>query len=149
MTKFFVTVGTGSFDGLVEIFDHSSLDCFIQYGTGSKPRNKPSCKFIEDDFVGIASKHDYVVTHCGAGTIYTLLGENIKLVTIPNIERKDQHQIELFNYLNFNRFCFGLSLESLSKSIESLSGQIREYESLGGFQKYHIPFFNVEPLINP
>ena len=143
MTNFLITVGTGSFDSLVSVFDNSDIDCFIQYGVGDKPISKPSIDF-HHDFLSLISDFDYIITHCGAGTVFPLLKLNAKLIVIPNMERNDPHQVELFNFLMQNNFCIGLQLEYLKSVINSFTLFINELDKTIDIQPYVQPKFDLE-----
>jgi beta-1,4-N-acetylglucosaminyltransferase len=55
---------------------------------------------------------DIAVVHAGAGTVFNLLKKGLKLVVVPNLDRKDKHQIELADYLHENDYaevCYDLS----------------------------------------
>lgn len=101
--KILVTVGTTEFDWLIRSMDmlaraHPSWDVLSQVGPGSyEPRYHPHVIFEEDLFR--RHKDRLVVTHCGAGTVYSLLEEGRQFVAVPNLERSDKHQTELAEYL--------------------------------------------------
>lgn len=102
--KILVTVGTGQFNSLVNLFDtHSNHDFTIQYGVGQSPKIQRSYSFIPNlanEFI----KYDLIVTHAGAGTIFNLLKTNTAFCVFPNQERRDLHQLELANYVEQNKF---------------------------------------------
>ncbi len=47
---------------------------------------------------------DLVITHAGAGSIYTLLDMNTKIIVVPNLDRNDKHQIEMANFVLKNNY---------------------------------------------
>lgn len=110
--KYLITVGTTSFDPLVEYLDlnldPSRVEVVFQIANGSYvPKNFNSFPFIDS----ILSKYDdfIVVTHAGAGTVFKLLETERKFIAIPNLSRKDHHQLELANFLkkyNYAEVCF-------------------------------------------
>lgn len=114
MMKGLVTVGTSKFDSLVRWADNSNLDLFVQYGDSPKPKNKPCAQFLTN-FQNRAAKFDYIVTHAGAGTCYSLLAQNCILVVIPNLNRTDDHQLELAEYLSTNKYVLSLDICKLKE----------------------------------
>ena len=138
----FVTVGSGSFDDLIEKVDSLNLkehQITCQIGNGKyTPRNF-------DFFTLKANLHkeikqaNIVITHAGAGTIFPLLEINKKIIVIPNCQRIDKHQLDLANYLNKNELaevCF--DLENLQLSLDNaLSKQYKTYykEPFLGYDK--------------
>ena len=47
--------------------------------------------------------YDLVITHAGAGTVFFLIKNSIPFIAVPNLERKDHHQLELFNWIRETR----------------------------------------------
>lgn len=144
--KILVSVGTGRFDTLVSLFDNSKLDCVIQYGSGLPPSKKESFSFA-DNFSSLISEFDYIVTHCGAGNIYGMLLRRHKLVVVPNLERSDFHQLELFEYLKVNSFCACLKVEELESMVDLLPYWLAEFENNPGFRPYFRPNFDLNLLL--
>lgn len=113
--KYLVTVGTTPFDQLIKYLDlnldRNKADLIFQTADGEyKPTNFEYFNFTPDIF----SKYsDYtIVTHAGAGTVFKLLELNRKFIAVPNLERKDKHQIELANFLfknNYAEVCYSYS----------------------------------------
>lgn len=101
--KIFVTVGTTAFDELVQFVDQSpffdAFDVTIQYGPGKYvPNNRKSFTFtkkIEDEYLSA----NLVISHGGAGTIYRLLELSVPVCAIPNLERIDDHQLDICEHL--------------------------------------------------
>lgn len=144
--KILVSVGTGRFDTLVSLFENSNLDCVIQYGSGSPSLKKESFSFV-DNFSSLVSEFDYIVTHCGAGNIYGMLLRGHKLVVVPNLERSDSHQLELFEYLKENSFCACLKIEELEGMVDVLPSWLADFEKNPGFRPYYRPNFDLNLLL--
>ena len=97
--KIFVTVGTTKFDGLIEYidnnFDSKKYEVFFQIADGKYiPKNFPYVRFVSN-IKNFFLKCDIVITHAGAGSIYELLELNKKIIIVPNLERKDKHQLDI------------------------------------------------------
>ena len=71
-------------------------------------------KFLPE---GEFSEYDVIVTHVGAGTVFFLLGENIPFTAIPNLERTDQHQLELYSWLQAKRLARTVLVENLDETL--------------------------------
>lgn len=117
--RFLVTVGTGAFEDLVLWADSSEVDCVIQFGSGSRPVNKPSFRF-DKEFHDLLDGFDFIITHAGAGTIYKLLAEGRAIIVVPNPNRIDDHQFEIFEYVKGARYALGLSLAELRGATANL-----------------------------
>ena len=101
--KILVTVGTTRFDGLIEHLDTHASDIdgqfTMQIADGSYcPVNIPWFRFSEniDPYYRDA---DLVITHGGAGSVYRLLELGKPIIVVPNLERNDNHQEDLANYM--------------------------------------------------
>ncbi len=107
--KILVTVGTTSFNGLLKVMDGIAKDfpnyC-ITVQTADSSYVPENCKTLR--YVGNINDYyhaaDVIVTHAGAGTVYTLLEMKKRFLVVPNMERKDLHQVELAKYLENNRY---------------------------------------------
>ncbi|WP_269266781.1 PssE/Cps14G family polysaccharide biosynthesis glycosyltransferase [Vibrio cholerae] len=122
--KVFVTVGTTSFDGLIQSIDEISnkfnrYDFIFQIAEGQYiPRNGTYFKFVDEiDMLYLSS--DVVITHAGAGSIYRLLELNKKVIVVPNLVRVDKHQSDIADYMSENGHV--LLLSNLEHSFEVLS----------------------------
>jgi beta-1,4-N-acetylglucosaminyltransferase len=95
------------------------------------------------EFISEASfkEYDLIITHAGAGTVFFLLNCNLPFIAIPNLERRDQHQIELYNWLKKNNYSQTALVEELKSDL------IVKKHNLTGSQ-IALPGFNVEILIN-
>lgn len=116
--KLVVSCGTTPFPSMVKsifslcekLADHEVTIQEISLNDGSY-KNISLVKFYDcaDTFFLFS---DIAVVHAGAGTVFNLLKKGFKLVVVPNLDRKDKHQIELADYLNENDYaevCYDLS----------------------------------------
>lgn len=110
MPRALVTTGTTRFLGLLEAVDTIALereDWNFRFQTGPsefKPRGGERFEFsssIEDEYRAA----DLVISHAGAGTLFTLAREGIPAITVPNLERADHHQTELAQYFAERGYC--------------------------------------------
>ncbi|AWL11248.1 N-acetylglucosaminyldiphosphodolichol N-acetylglucosaminyltransferase [Saliniradius amylolyticus] len=99
-----VTVGTTTFNGLFRHIDNIAgqlpeLEFVCQIANGDyEPRHCKWFRFsqnIENEY----KQSDVVITHAGAGSVYQLLEMEKVLIVVPNLERKDQHQLDLARYV--------------------------------------------------
>ncbi len=112
-----VTVGTTAFDELITTIDklfecEDSVNIIAQVSSNSNytPKNFPSFTFCED-FQSYIDAADLIITHAGAGSVYSMLESGKRLVVVPNLTRADDHQLELAKYVHDNNFamsCFDL-----------------------------------------
>lgn len=103
--RILVTVGTTSFDTLMRHCDESlkGYDLRFQIAGGRyHPKNGSYLRF--GDIAPLYAWADLVITHAGAGSVYTLLEQGKRLIVVPNLERRDPHQQELARYIEVNRF---------------------------------------------
>ena len=141
--RFLVTVGTGAFDELVHWADASEIDCVIQYGAGSRPTNKPNFRF-DDRFESLLGEFDIIITHAGAGTIYKLLADGRDIIVVPNPNRTDDHQFEIFKYVKNSGFALGLTvqeLRTLSNKLEFNCINFRRFKRAYKPEKFQISEF--------
>jgi beta-1,4-N-acetylglucosaminyltransferase len=105
--KIFVTVGHTRFDSLFRQIDHinNSEWHFISqvYDGCYVPENGDSISFTSNihKYFEVA---DLVITHAGAGTVYTLLELAKPTIVIANTDRVDSHQEDLLKYVEDNKF---------------------------------------------
>lgn len=110
----FVTVGTTSFDRLIENIDVlanqlNELIITFQIANGEyKPKNGSYFEFTHD-IDCYYTNADIIITHAGAGSIYRLLELNKKIIVVPNMERVDKHQIDIAKYMADNNHVLLLS----------------------------------------
>jgi len=147
MLKLFVTVGTTEFDNLIKHVDLNlgdSKDFLITAQISDhacyKPQYIQSFNFI-DNIDNEIERADIVITHAGAGSVYSLLERGKKIIVVPNISRVDHHQLELARYVercNYGYSCFDfVNLEALINSIQQVE-----------FSKYSkTDFFGIEAIL--
>jgi beta-1,4-N-acetylglucosaminyltransferase len=103
----FVTVGTTTFDQLIEAVDtqlvDAKFDVTCQIANG---KYMPKIKHLRfcDDFSRRLAVADVVITHGGAGTVFELLEQGKKMVVVPNLFRVDKHQTDLAKHVEQNNF---------------------------------------------
>ncbi|OZS41298.1 PssE/Cps14G family polysaccharide biosynthesis glycosyltransferase, partial [Photobacterium sanguinicancri] len=108
--KVFVTLGTTVFSSLVnEIINISSevkLNVIIQTPDADNFSSSDDVKFVKfvEDVERFYVDCDLVVTHAGAGSIYSLLDMNIPFIAVPNLERADHHQKDIASFLSENNY---------------------------------------------
>jgi beta-1,4-N-acetylglucosaminyltransferase len=119
VTKVLVTVGTTAFDALVRYFDSPvpGFNFTFQIADGEYvPRYGECHRFI----LGLGDKFsefDLVVSHAGAGSVYSLLPmRDCSVLVVPNLGREDPHQLELASYLGDNELVAVMTMEELTGS---------------------------------
>jgi len=137
-----VTVGTTQYDELIEYIDVrvSNHQITFQIASGSyKPINHKYFSF-SDDFTKYVEKSDIVITHSGAGSVYSLLEMKKKIIVVPNLYRIDKHQKELASYVEKNDFAFvAWELEQLNVLIEAIDNKVfKEYVKDDFFKGHEI-----------
>jgi UDP-N-acetylglucosamine transferase subunit ALG13 len=100
--RILVVVGSGEFEELVEHVDrlHRPEHSFIlQIGLGAyEPRRHPWFRFA-DDLAPFYREADLVISHGGLGTLLECLQAEKRVIAVPNLHRKDHHQIEIVQEL--------------------------------------------------
>ena len=122
--KILITVGTTSFDELImecdRIFEYNEgVEIIAQIGNSKyRPSHFLSFSFshsIKNEYL----KADLIICHAGAGTVYSLLELNKRIIVVPNLFRKDKHQIELCEYLEVQGYAEVVrDLSGLKKCID-------------------------------
>ncbi len=102
----FVTVGTTSFDPLVEAIDNGPLaaSALIQIADGARQPENARWFNFEPDIQKHIDSADVVVCHAGAGSIFKLLEKGIVPLVVPNTVRRDKHQLEIARWLIEKRY---------------------------------------------
>lgn len=95
------------------------------------------------DFIPESSFQDYdlIITHAGAGTVFFLLSCNLPFIAVPNLERRDPHQLELYNWLKRNKFAHTVL-------VEELQSDLLIHKLIPAEFHVDLPEFKLEMLIN-
>lgn len=123
-----ITVGTTAFDDLIRYVDNTisqntsfSLVAQISANAIYQPVNLKYFDF-SDSFQSFIDDADLIITHAGAGSVYSMLEQGKRLVVIPNLTRADTHQIELAKYVSDKNFATScIKLEDLLDCIYKAS----------------------------
>ena len=105
--KIFITVGTTKFDSLIEYLDNNlgtKNDVLFQIANGEyHPKN---FKFINytTKIDQLYKEYDYIITHAGSSSIYKLLNLRKKMIVIPNLERADNHQLDIADFVDTHNY---------------------------------------------
>lgn len=112
--KIFITLGTTPFDGLIqycdENIDHSKYTIKAQISNQALYHAKHFESFeYTNDIQGYYDWADVVISHAGAGSFYKLMEHKKKVIFVPNVTLKDNHQDDLCRYAEMNNFAFVLN----------------------------------------
>lgn len=104
--KIFVTVGTTPFESLIKYIDINikNHEVIAQISDGKyMPQRMKSFNYTKniEEYYKWA---DIVITHAGAGSVYKLLEMQKRIIVVPNLERLDNHQLELANFIESNNY---------------------------------------------
>ena len=103
VVKFLITVGTTRFDSLITAVDSSGFlanhEVLVQRADGIESQRFTCTQFI-DDIDRAYAEADIIITHAGAGSVFRLLEAGCRIIVVPNLERKDEHQLELARYVD-------------------------------------------------
>lgn len=106
-----ITVGTTSFDELIKFCDlefskYTHFNITMQIAQGRYiPQNFEYFKF-SNSIDNYYENADVIICHAGAGTIYKLLELQKLLIVVPNLNRVDNHQLEITRFLAENNFAY-------------------------------------------
>ena len=103
--KVLVTVGTTSFDELVEAVDSSPVrevlaacnyaEVVCQIGKGLVQPTHSTFFTYSDQFEELVAEADLIICHAGAGSILSGVRKNKKVIAVVNKRLMDNHQQEL------------------------------------------------------
>lgn len=137
----FVTVGTTSFNSLIKSIDnlainHPELKFIFQIADGEyKPSNGKYFMYIENIYHYYNSS-DLIISHAGAGSIYSLLEINKKTIIVPNTERLDNHQLDIAHFIAENNYAL------VSWELKDIESNIEKSKTFN-YQVFNkVPFFN-------
>lgn len=142
--KVLVTVGTTPFDELIEAVDtgeHAHCS-HLQIANGSYIPKSSEWSHRVEDFDACCAQADVVVCHSGAGSVFGLLQAGICPVVVPNLVRRDQHQVELGRWLERNRYA------PVAWEIDQVNALISAHpESMAKCRQFDVaPFFYADEL---
>lgn len=141
--KIFVTVGTTPFNSLMKYIDENIKDHEIVYQISDGeyiPKNGKALKFVKE-IESYYNWADIVITHAGAGSVYKLLEMEKKIIVVPNLERLDNHQEELADFVEKNNYAFkAMKINEIERLLEKIKDN--------NFSKYmKKSFFVVEEIL--
>lgn len=139
--KIFVTVGTTTFDEMIEAVDKLGLNGItFQIAKGIYIPKSGEYFTFTDEIEQYYEQSDLIITHAGAGSIYKLLEKRKKILVVPNVSRTDSHQLQIAKYLDVNNYAFvSYHVNDIEKTFFSLDNKI--------LTKYNkTPFFGCDFL---
>ena len=145
--KILITVGTTPFDSLIKAADvqlGQNHKLIFQISEG-EPKSGHSFKFT-DDIERYYNDADLIISHGGAGTIYRVLELGKKLIIVPNLDRIDNHQLDICDFMQKNKhaaiwgqsqttFDSDLSLATLVTEVETSDFSTFEPDEFTGIDK--------------
>jgi beta-1,4-N-acetylglucosaminyltransferase len=103
--KILVTVGTTPFNSLIDhVLTLRLPDVKIQYADPKYNNLGIKGGVFLDNIETEYADADVIITHTGAGSTYKLLEMGKIIISVPNTERIDNHQLELAGYLEKNNY---------------------------------------------
>jgi len=157
-----ITVGTTNFDILITALDNEEFYLLLEKNgftklilqIGNTGTYTPSVfktlklKSLEVEVVKLVPKFEdfiksseYVISHCGAGTILEGLKNKVKLIVVTNPTLMDNHQLELAEPLYKQNYI--LLIKNIKTIIEELKSMIT-----GEFKLNQYPDFNYDAIPN-
>ncbi|MDH5184773.1 MAG: glycosyltransferase [Gammaproteobacteria bacterium] len=137
--KIFVTVGTTRFNTLIRRIISEGFfenhECILQTGPGGMMTKKFECFEYTSEIDRYYDWADIVVSHAGAGSIYRLLSLGKRIVLVPNVDRIDQHQLDIATFMHNNNYAIAVyDFNVLSRAIENAAAaDFISFESLEFF----------------
>ena len=131
--KIFVTVGTTSFDPLVETIDKGphATDSLIQIADGEYKPTEAKWFVFKADIQKYIDEADIVVCHAGCASVFQMLESGIVPLVVPNTNRRDKHQLEIARWVERKRY--GVVAMSPKMINDALSGYMNKKESCVSF----------------
>ncbi|XP_035018209.1 UDP-N-acetylglucosamine transferase subunit ALG13 homolog [Hippoglossus stenolepis] len=137
MKTVFVTVGTTSFDELIENITSSEsvqalkargYECLVlQVGRGSLLPAADSCPLIrleafrfKDSIVEDMKRADLVISHAGAGSCLEALGAGKPLLVVVNDKLMNNHQLELAQQLHLDSHLLYCTCSTLTETLTTM-----------------------------
>ncbi|XP_057707074.1 UDP-N-acetylglucosamine transferase subunit ALG13 homolog isoform X1 [Corythoichthys intestinalis] len=137
MKTVFVTVGTTSFDDLIEeitsdeavqALKHRGYERLVlQVGRGSvlpDPENFPHVSLevfrFKPSILTDVERADLIISHAGAGSCLEALGAGKSLLVVVNDKLMDNHQLELARQLHKDSHLLYCTCPTLTKTLRSM-----------------------------
>ncbi|XP_036933926.1 UDP-N-acetylglucosamine transferase subunit ALG13 homolog [Acanthopagrus latus] len=137
MKTVFVTVGTTSFDELIERVTTSEAvqalkargyeRLVLQVGRGSLLPDADSCPHVrleafrfKDSIAEDIKQADLVISHAGAGSCMETLGAGRPLLVVVNDKLMDNHQLELARQLHMDSHLLYCTCSTLTETLRTM-----------------------------
>ena len=122
----FVTVGTTSFDSLVQAIDQGphGINTIIQTADGKYAPNTATCFKFQQNIQEHVDNADIVVCHAGAGSVFRLIQNGLIPLVVPNTERRDKHQLEIARWLTLKKYAV------VAMTVDTVNDTISNYPEL-------------------
>ncbi|XP_061899413.1 UDP-N-acetylglucosamine transferase subunit ALG13 homolog [Entelurus aequoreus] len=137
MKSVFVTVGTTSFDELIEkitsvhavkaLKDRGYERLVLQVGRGSFLPDAHTCPHIylevfpfKDSIAEDMEQADLVISHAGAGSCLEALGAGKALLVVVNDKLMDNHQLELARQLHLDSHLLYCTCSTLTETLRTM-----------------------------
>ncbi|KAM7389890.1 hypothetical protein PAMP_023836 [Pampus punctatissimus] len=137
MKTVFVTVGTTSFDDLIENVTTSEAAqalksrgyerLVLQVGRGSLLPDPESCPHIrleafrfKDSIAEDIQQADLIISHAGAGSCLEALGAGKPLLVVVNDKLMDNHQLELARQLHMDSHLLYCTCSTLTETLRTM-----------------------------
>lgn len=132
----FVTIGTGKFEKIVNEADKLAGNIkekvIIQKGKSkSKIKNAENFDFTTE-FEDYVKRARIIISHGGAGTIFSLLEKGKKIIGVANLNRIDKHQEDILEELDKQGnliYCRDFNLEEAVNKLKKT--KLKKYEKPG------------------
>uniref|UniRef100_A0A3P8SKJ5 UDP-N-acetylglucosamine transferase subunit ALG13 n=1 Tax=Amphiprion percula TaxID=161767 RepID=A0A3P8SKJ5_AMPPE len=137
MKKVFVTVGTTSFDELIETITSAEAaqalkargyDCLVvQVGRGALLPDADSCPHIrleafryKNSLAEDIKQADLIISHAGAGSCLEALGAGKPLLVVVNDKLMNNHQLELAKQLHIDSHLLYCTCSTLTETLRTM-----------------------------
>lgn len=139
MSRIFLTVGTTPFDDLIRVCDkelstaHKVVMQISPYAT-YKPINFPYFEY-GSDIDSYIEDAEIIISHAGAGSVYSILEKRKRAIFVPNFRMKDDHQEDICRYVAQNGYAavyrvqYGISLADVLDSVLKTEFSVYERQS--------------------
>tara|TARA_R110001599_G_scaffold27629_2_gene96771 strand:+ start:1692 stop:2156 length:465 start_codon:yes stop_codon:yes gene_type:complete len=128
-----VTIGTTTFDSLIKVLDKPSTDVSLTFQIAAgvyEPIHHTYKRFIPNLQSHYLS-YDFIITHAGAGSVYSLLELPTKFAVVANTDRSDNHQLELSKFVQSNNYAKTYSVDAMKVlSLLQIFQGIERYNSV-------------------